>query len=630
MLFILALFSCTKRDSMLDQALVQAKINRNVLEKVLRHYTDIDCNSEKLEAAKFLISNMSEHGSYNDEILDAYSDSLKHYNDATYKGIIYQIWNNIISEQPHPHVIFEKDIEILSDKYLIDNIDKSYEAWKNAPWNQEISLDIYCKYILPYRVNNEKLSSSGWRDTFLIKYKPLIAKETNVKKAFAIINQHITHYFRNTQPDYPRQMDALSIDKIRPGNCSLRCLYTIYALRALGIPACYDFVKHWSNYSTRGHSWVSLVTHQDSTFILHKGDSLPLYHNKIDGSVFKVDFLPEKEYPYPLDSVKKAAQVFRWSYEKQKDTPSVYTQEVTSLYGMSRSLKIKDAPIRKGTCNISIYLTGKDWENILTVPVTNHQMTVKHIGCDQLYLLTFKDEKDNFIRSIPIIFHSNGRIEYLNANLQKKDTIVVYRKYPLFIHQAETWCKMKGCVIEASATPDFKHTEALFTVKDTPFNFSFHPVTPSRSYRYVRYRNTNKWATALAEFEVYGQEIIRGKPIGSSTDKSILSKGIDGDYSTFVTSMGEDYWYGLNLGKNAPLIERVRFLPKNDANFVEPGHDYDFLCYDNGWKSLGIYTADSDSLVYEVPENSLMLLRDLTVGEEERPFIFRNGSPIWW
>ena len=55
---MLLLVSCTQK-SALDKTLSSAKENRSELQKVLKHYAN---DSLKLEAAKFLISNMQ--GSY--------------------------------------------------------------------------------------------------------------------------------------------------------------------------------------------------------------------------------------------------------------------------------------------------------------------------------------------------------------------------------------------------------------------------------------------------------------------------------------------------------------------------------------------------------------------------------------
>ncbi len=82
----------------------------------------------------------------------------------------------------------------------------------------------------------------------------------------------------------------------------------------------------------------------DSTFTLHKGDSLPLFHNRIDGSVFWRIFFPEETYPYPLDSIKRVAQVFRYTFDKQNGE---HHHEVTSQYGISRPLKNEECSSEK-------------------------------------------------------------------------------------------------------------------------------------------------------------------------------------------------------------------------------------------------------------------------------------------
>jgi hypothetical protein len=41
--------------------------------------------------------------------------------------------------------------------------------------------------------------------------------------------------------------------------------------------------------------------------------------------------------------------------------------------------------------------------------------------------------------------------------------------------------------------------------------------------------------------------------------------------------------------------------------------------------------ADSDVLLYEnAPLNGLFLLRNLTIGVEERIFTYENGKQVWW
>ena len=89
---------------------------------------------------------------------------------------------------------------------------------------------------------------------------------------------------------------------------------------------------------------------------------------------------------------------------------------------------------------------------------------------------------------------------------------------------------------------------------------------------------------------------------------------------------------GLDFEKPV-CVSRIRFLPRNDANGIFPGNEYELFYYDfpGGWKSLGIQNPIKDELDYtNVPSNALLWLRNLTTGLEERIFTYRNGRIIFW
>ena len=74
-----------------------------------------------------------------------------------------------------------------------------------------------------------------------------------------------------------------------------------------------------------------------------------------------------------------------------------------------------------------------------------------------------------------------------------------------------------------------------------------------------------------------------------------------------------------------------RKYPEDESNLVEPGDHYELFYWHNGWVSLGQQTAAEKTLTYNnVPENALLLLRDLTKGKQERIFTYKNNQQIWW
>ena len=51
---------------------------------------------------------------------------------------------------------------------------------------------------------------------------------------------------------------------------------------------------------------------------------------------------------------------------------------------------------------------------------------------------------------------------------------------------------------------------------------------------------------------------------------------------------------------------------------------------DMGWHSAGIQVATSDSLVYSVPKNALLYLKNHSGGFDERIFEYKDGKQIYW
>ena len=90
-------------------------------------------------------------------------------------------------------------------------------------------------------------------------------------------------------------------------------------MRALGIPIAYDCVERWANYSKNGHSWIVLMGTDGKTYTLYEGDSIPRPATWIDSSFFKPLALPDSNYSYRVDSLKRAAKVYRQNYFREED-----------------------------------------------------------------------------------------------------------------------------------------------------------------------------------------------------------------------------------------------------------------------------------------------------------------------
>lgn len=154
--------ACSSADKRLEYALSFAGDNRGELEKVLEHYGQ---EPEKLEAARFLIRNMPHWYAYEGWQLDSVRQmlALRKLDKESIKK-----WKQV-SFYSLPKVY---DAQVITSNYLIENIDLAFKVWKKYPWNRSLDFDDFCEFILPYRIDNEPLSS--WRKLYYEHYTPIL------------------------------------------------------------------------------------------------------------------------------------------------------------------------------------------------------------------------------------------------------------------------------------------------------------------------------------------------------------------------------------------------------------------------------------------------------------------------
>lgn len=85
-----------------------------------------------------------------------------------------QVIDSIIGSYGSIHTPYTEHISdvYISPEYLIDNIEQAFRVWKEQPWGKNVSFELFCEYVLPYRVGDEKLVS--WRNEIYEKYNSLL------------------------------------------------------------------------------------------------------------------------------------------------------------------------------------------------------------------------------------------------------------------------------------------------------------------------------------------------------------------------------------------------------------------------------------------------------------------------
>ena len=154
-------------------------------------------------------------------------------------------------------------------------------------------------------------------------------------------------------------------------------------MRALGIPIAYDCVERWANYSKNGHSWIVLMGTDGKTYTLYEGDSIPRPATWIDSSFFKPLALPDSNYSYRVDSLKRAAKVYRQNYFREEDR-DYSVMDVSAEYGLTDSVVIQVNSTAE-YAELCTFKTGEDWETIVRSTIRKGNCVFRNLGASIVY-----------------------------------------------------------------------------------------------------------------------------------------------------------------------------------------------------------------------------------------------------
>ncbi len=164
---------------------------------------------------------------------------------------------------------------------------------------------------------------------------------------------------------------------------------------------------------------------------------------------------------------------------------------------------------------------------------------------------------------------------------------------------------------------------------------TFHYIRNSSGIKekYIRLVAPDSLTKELGEFvassDSGGINALPLSIVGEPKDMSKRKKLIDGDVLSRFLYKPENGDMILKVDSKED-IGAMYLLARNDDNSVRPGDEYELFYFSrDGWKSLGKKTARGFELEYEVPDNSVLWLRDLTRGKEEQIFIIRNGRQLF-
>ncbi len=653
-----AFFQC-KTDSPgdeLEKNLRLAGRNRGALEQVLQHYQARPEDSLQLRAATLLLSNIDQSFYYEGAWLHQY-DVIFEQTAMRSEQEIQALKDSLlalIGSSQAAKIEKPQDLQTLSAKYFIHNIDEAFAAWQQAPWRDQVSFSTFCNYVLPYRNFSEK--PEDWRPVLKNKYEYLLKDSNNLSLDIVSckINEDLKSWFRYSDcfHDYPGRLSVSNLMKGQRGNCADMAGLAAYCMRALGVPVSIDFTPQWGNHKD-GHVWNSLI--------INEKESLPFLG--AEGNPGEYTTLAEGEG--------KIAKVFRRVLAAQensvasrarragaKELPILLQNprlmDVTALYTRTYHVKL---PIQNRRQKF-VYLctAGKGtWEAIEGSAIDAQGMaTFENMGHNILYNPMFFKNGAYTQAGVPFIITYEGQLKMLPAQESNLEKVRLHR-ISTFKRSDAKWefaQYFHNSRLEGANKPDFSDAVILYTIKEPMQRWHIGQlggpalrdrleqeqlweeakINDSKSYRYVRLIFPDKQFCKVGELEIRGagNQRLSGTPIGTVPHPAWAFDGVPG-YSIIDETPQGAQWVGLDFGK-PQQINHFRYLPANGEQAVQVGKTYQLFVWKGAWKSLGIKKADQHTLEFDaVPTQALFWLHCKDCGDlMERPFTYENGKQIWW
>ncbi len=411
-----------------QKTLKKAKKNKVELIKVLEHYKN---DPEKLKAAYFLIGNMRGHCFVPFELVnkkkkDVHFDVLDYPNYKSMKKALKELEKKegeLNFKVRKKNIIY--DDRTISAKFLIEQIDYAFRAWKELPWSQGYSFNVFENYILPYRGSNEPLEK--WRKPLFEKYSKWADKlkdPTDLIEISNLINDDIKSWFKFDPRFYvhPTDQGYFEMLKTKLGRCEDMTNMTIFAFRANGIAITSDYTPHWAN-TGNNHAWNAIIFHNEKA----------------------VPFMGAEAGPGKYKLSNKLAKVYRTMYAVQKN--DLYFQkrkqkklapwlggrnyiDVTKDYVdvCNVTTKILSHPVKRtDIAYLSVFNSGK-WRAMQWGRIVNDEATFKDMGKnDILYMPTlYKPKKGMLPCGFPFILHNDNSKTDIKANTNKRMKVELF------------------------------------------------------------------------------------------------------------------------------------------------------------------------------------------------------------
>lgn len=586
----LLLVACN--ETKLEYALRRAGDNRMELEKVLLHYSQEKKDSLKLKAACFLIENMPGHYTKVGDIFERcweLNTSFLNRKQLDLYASVYMADGFYVTE----------DVASITADYLIRHIDASFKLFEYS-WVKELPFEIFLEYVLPYRLEYERLNL--WRDSLGVLKQSTEAQEAIDEYKYDASRVSLK---LDAESDVSYQNSVQLFERDVRNDCHYMYLSEVFCDRIKGIPSVLDFFPYYSN-RNGSHYWHNIVsTYRNSSLI-------PGSSGYISGKVYR------RTYSHNL----------LLSPGKDEYIPSLFrdpfNKDVTDVYFQTRDI-IVDAKIKLPSNLHYGYLCVFNtlaWRPIAIGCKDNDAIKFENMGKNTLYLPVVFRERAMIAVNYPFALKQNGDVHYYIPDTLHKQQIRLYRKYP-YTKRIEFSKLFSGSLIEGSNNADFSEKDTLaFLDLEYGGYYIDRKIEMMTPYQYLRILIADRHDIAELYFWDEANELVN--PVLPLSLKEGFDRNPLTSFRDDTTSLIFDFGKRINFS-------RLVCLQRNDGNGIYLGETYELFYYGlNGWESLGRKKATDFFVEFDVPYNALFWLHNVSGGIEDRIFTVEDGKVRFW
>ena len=609
--------------------------NKDELHSVIQHYT-AEGDQQKLQAAKYLISNMPGHYSMTGDYQE-YINELRTFLDTTDKVTKeLKIALEEISTRYNARINYKPDVYEMTSDYLIRNIDTAFEHWRQNEWASYLTFDEFCEWLLPYTCSNYlplydwRASLKAYAESYIYHINQCNDYKNSPRIAICAVNdilrqdasQHNSSYIVSGH----RIFDPSLFPLIPGTSCRHYAEMVTLILRSKGIPVSIDFTPQWPDRQF-GHDWCVYPTFRGKKTIFNPYFSNPDFPHNTNArfaKVFRVTYAPNKEYLRLLK---------RNNGDVPKIVDSPFFTDVSEEYQKTIDLKVrtnKSFKLLPEDVYIAVF-DNHDWVPVYWGKCFGKYSRFKEMGRNITYIVLSHKNRELVPISLPFKVNSDGSIHYFSPQDDYTD-VVMRRKFPMFEHVFRKHEVLKGGYIEAANDIEFHNSEVVCEFPEWELSSAIVPVNQSIGYRYWRFCADQNDTSDVAELFFYKKE--DNKPLERS-DMELLTQRYesmtDRDPLTYSSTSSNNMSGCIDLGQ-AVYLDHISFIRRGDGNTIVPGDEYQLYYWDKDrWIfHSSIIAEDVEINVKNLPENALCLIKGVSRGTQNRIFSYNEQKEIVW